>query len=79
MINLPRTFKKQQVPLERFPQVQRWFNQMKERPAVRRGIDVGRDLRGPRTDAMSDEARKTLFGQTAQSVRAAADTIRGNG
>ena len=74
-----RTFKKQQVPLERFPQVQRWFNQMKERPAVRRGIDVGRDLRGPRTDAMSDEARKTLFGQTAQSVRAAADTIRGNG
>ena len=52
---------------------------MKERPAVRRGIDVGRDLRGPRTEAMSDEARKTLFGQTAQSVRAAADTSQGNG
>ena len=59
--------------------MQRWFNQMKERPAVRRGIDVGRDLRGPRTDAMSDEARKILFGQTAHSVRAAADTTGGNG
>jgi GST-like protein len=64
-----RTWKAQQVPLEEFPQVKRWFDGLQERPAVRRGLDVGKALRAP---ALTEEARKALFGQTAQSVRAGA-------
>ncbi len=64
-----RTYKMQQVALDKFPNVQRWFQNVSERPAVRRGLDLGRELRGPRTLPISEEARKTLFGQTAQSVR----------
>jgi GST-like protein len=37
-----------------------------ERPAVRRGIELLKELRA---SSLSEEARKALFGQTAQSVR----------
>jgi GST-like protein len=52
--------------LEEFPNVSRWRATIKERPAVQRGVDVGKDLRrsGPHTEA----ARKLLFGQTARSL-----------
>jgi GST-like protein len=52
--------------LEEFPNVSRWRTAIKERPAVQRGVDVGKDLRrsGPHTEA----ARKLLFGQTAKSL-----------
>ena len=62
-----RTWKAQQVPLDEFPHVKRWFDQVIERPAVRRGLDAGKELRA---SALTDEARQALFGQTAQSVRA---------
>lgn len=62
-----RTHKAQQVDLARFAHVQRWYDALFERPAVKRGLDVGKELRAP---ALTDEARKALFGQTAQSVRA---------
>ena len=62
-----RTWKAQQVPLDEFPHVKRWFDQVIERPAVRRGLDAGQELRA---SALTDEARQALFGQTAQSVRA---------
>jgi GST-like protein len=64
-----RTWKAQQVPLERFTHVKAWYERLMERPAVRRGIDLGKELRAAGLD---DEARKALFGQTAQTVRAAA-------
>jgi GST-like protein len=52
-----------------FPHLSRWFNAIKARPAVERGLAVGKELR---SDApMSEEARKILFGQTAESVRKA--------
>jgi len=54
--------------LEPFPKVAAWRNRMKERPAVQRAVDLGKDLRrkGP-----PDEAeRRLLFEQTASSVRA---------
>jgi GST-like protein len=52
--------------LEEFPNVSRWRAAIKERPAVQRGVDVGKDLRrtGPHTEA----ARKLLFGQSAKSL-----------
>lgn len=61
-----RTWKAQQVALERFGHVQAWYERIKARPAVQRGLDLGKDLRA---SSLSDEARKALFGQTAQSVR----------
>ena len=62
-----RTHTAQQVALADFPHVERWYNTLIERPAVRRGIELLKELRA---NSMSDEARKALFGQTAQSVRA---------
>ncbi len=61
-----RTHKAQQLDLQKFPQVQRWYDEMFQRPAVRRGLDLGKALRAP---ALTDEARKALFGQTAQSIQ----------
>lgn len=62
-----RTHKAQQVDLEKFPNVERWYNAMFERPAVKRGLEVGKDLRAP---ALTDDARKALFGQTSSTVKA---------
>jgi GSH-dependent disulfide-bond oxidoreductase len=61
-----RTYKAQQVDLARFANVRRWYEQLKDRPAVQRGLDVGKDLRA---SSLSDEARRNLFGQTAQTLR----------
>ena len=65
-----RTHKAQQIELGKFPQVERWYNSLFERPAVKRGLDLGKDLRAP---ALSDEARRNLFGQTSQTVRTGAN------
>lgn len=62
-----RTHKAQQVALEKFPHVQRWYDALFLRPAVKRGIDLGKDLRAA---GLTEEARKALFGQTAETVRA---------
>ncbi|WP_309682248.1 glutathione S-transferase N-terminal domain-containing protein [Polaromonas sp.] len=61
-----RTHKAQQVELLKFPHVQRWYDALFERPAVKRGLALGKELRAP---ALTEEARKALFGQTADSVR----------
>jgi GST-like protein len=47
-----------------FPNVRRWFDAIEARPAVIRGLSVGKDLRsGP----IDDQARAILFGQTART------------
>jgi GST-like protein len=52
--------------LDAFPNVRRWRQAVKERPAVQRGVDLGKELR---RKAPPDEAeRKVLFGQTATSA-----------
>ncbi len=64
-----RTHKAQQVDLNKFAYVQRWYNAMFDRPAVKRGLDVGKELRAP---ALTEDARKALFGQTSASVQTGA-------
>jgi GST-like protein len=46
------------------PNLKRWFEAMKARPAVQRGFAVGEELR--QTKPMDDEAKKILFGQDAK-------------
>ena len=57
--------------LDAFPNVARWRNAIKERPAVQKGVDLGKDLR--RTAPPTDEERKLLYHQTAKSTSAMAD------
>jgi GSH-dependent disulfide-bond oxidoreductase len=52
--------------LDGFPNVARWRETIKRRPAVRRGVDLGKELR--RKAPPSDEERRILFNQTAHSV-----------
>jgi GST-like protein len=59
-------YQNQGQSLEEFPNLRRWFDAMKARPAVSRGIDLGKELRNPA--GMDDEAKKILFGQTAKTV-----------
>jgi GST-like protein len=55
-------YKRQGIELDEHPHVRRWFDAMKERPAVRRGIDVGKELRRPDGGQMDARAREALFG-----------------
>ena len=61
-----RTWKAQKMDLPKFPHITRWYDAMFQRPAVKRGLDVGKDLRAP---ALTEEARKVLFGQTSDNVK----------
>jgi GSH-dependent disulfide-bond oxidoreductase len=52
--------------LAEFPNLKRWFEAMKARPAVRTGIDVGKEERS-RSDLANDKAAQAvLFGQKAR-------------
>jgi GST-like protein len=54
--------------LEDFPNVKRWFEAMQARPAVIRAYEWADKIRN---EGMTEEARKTLFGQTNASVKPA--------
>ena len=56
--------------LEPYPHVRRWHEAMKARPAVRAGVDLGKELR--RNAPPSDEEREVLFNQSAAKSAAAA-------
>ncbi len=60
--------------IEEFPNVARWRNAVKDRPAVQRGVDLGKELR--RNAPPSDEERKVMFNQTAASTAALAERER---
>jgi GSH-dependent disulfide-bond oxidoreductase len=53
-------------PLEEFPNVARWRETIKQRPAVQAAVDLGKELR--RSAPPSDEERRVLFSQTARTV-----------
>jgi GST-like protein len=51
-----------------FPNLQRWFEAVKARPATIRAYARGEEVR-PSNVPMTDEQKKILFGQTAASTR----------
>jgi GST-like protein len=53
--------------LDSFPNLRRWLDEIKVRPAVRKGVDLGKDWRRD-SELVDEEARKVLFGQTAESI-----------
>ena len=52
--------------LNDFPHLKRWYQAVKSRPAVIRGIDVGKDEAKRSNLATDKEAQKILFGQKAR-------------
>jgi GSH-dependent disulfide-bond oxidoreductase len=52
--------------LDEFPNLARWRTAIRDRPAVKRGVDLGKEWR--RSAPPSDEERKILFNQTARAV-----------
>ncbi len=56
-----RTYKSQEIDLDDFPHARRWYDLLKERPALRRGLNVGKEGmdKNPQNSA---NAREKLFG-----------------
>lgn len=56
-----QTYKAQEIDIGSFPALKDWYDRLKERPGLRRGMAVGRDFinRRPQDSA---ETRRTLFG-----------------
>ncbi len=63
-------YKRLGTSLDAFVNLRRWFDAIKVRPAVRKGMDLGKDWR-EESDLTDEEARKVLFGQTAESIEKA--------
>lgn len=61
-------WKTQQQNLDDFPNIQRWLDAIANRPATIRAYAKAQPYTSQH--AMTDEARKVLFGQTSQTVRA---------
>lgn len=56
--------------LDKFPRLRHWFDTLKARPAVQRGVDIGKDWR--RDEARNEKARKLMFNQNSETVFQAA-------
>lgn len=59
-------YERQGQKLEDFPHLKRWFDSIRERPAVQRAYALATQINTAPT--VSEEAKKILFGQTAASV-----------
>ncbi|HSG91555.1 MAG TPA: glutathione S-transferase N-terminal domain-containing protein [Pseudomonadales bacterium] len=66
-------YKRFEQDIDQYPHVRRWFDAIKARPAVRAGMDVGKEARrfgGTMTDAQ----RRIMFGQTGRNL----DDLKGS-
>ena len=59
----------QGIVMDDYPNVRRWYDTVKQRPAVRRGVDLGRELRRKPED-MGEEQKRNLFGDKQFGNRA---------
>lgn len=61
-----RSWNNQGIDWADYPHAKRWFDEISDRPAVQRGIQVLADLRKPLID---DKAKEALFGKTQYQNR----------
>ena len=61
-------YKRYEVDLDKFPNLRRWFDHIKNRPAVRKGIDGGKEQRNF-GKGITKESLGNMFNQTAKSVK----------
>ncbi|MDH3305419.1 MAG: glutathione S-transferase N-terminal domain-containing protein [Gammaproteobacteria bacterium] len=59
--------------LDKFANLRRWFDALKVRPAVQRGVDLGKEWR--RDEVNDEKARAMIFGQNSETVFAAAQAL----
>ena len=59
--------------LDRFVNVRRWFDTLKQREAVQAGVNLGKGWR--RDEARNERARELMFGQNAETVYKAAEAL----
>ena len=64
-------YKRYEVDLNKFKEVRRWFDTLKNRPAVRKGMDVGKDER-TFSQKPTKESLKMMFQQDSDSIAKAA-------
>ena len=64
-------YKRYEVDLNKFKEARRWFDTMKNRPAVRKGMDVGKDER-TFSQKPTKESLKMMFQQDSDSIAKAA-------
>ena len=64
-------YKRYEVDLNIFKEVRRWFDTLKNRPAVRKGMDVGKDER-TFSQKPTKESLKMMFQQDSDSIAKAA-------
>ena len=60
-------YKRYEVDLDSFKNVRRWFDEIKSRPAVRRGIEVGKENRSFGKN-ITKESLNTMFNQDSKSI-----------
>ena len=60
---------RQQQNLDDFPNLARWFHEIRERPATIRAYAMGERYRQPSEEVVTAESAKILFGQTSEVLR----------
>jgi GST-like protein len=59
------THKAQGITLDDFPNVKRWYANLRARPLLQKGLAVGREPDKPLMPQMDEEARRVMLGVTA--------------
>jgi len=63
-----RPYKNQGQDIAEFPNLEKWFQRMHDRPAVAKAVKIGEELRSNYNLATDKEAQKVLFGQRSRKA-----------